>query len=266
MKKSFGIGVIAAIAVLMSAACVIPYWMPESGSYPPRHEFHRVVAMEPGGTISLENASGDIEIRGWDKNEVEISAEEDWGPTVGWQSRLYGRRATAFGVDVDVNENILKIKTRLSKQADTLRSVNYYLNVPRSVNLQDVRNKDGDIVIADLYGKVKVDLEKGDITIENFSGPLDLLLGEGSVEAELLDLRPEDDVKITVKEGPITLLLQPDVDVRLDATAAQGTISSDFDLGQTLPAKKVSARIGKTEAASMSLTALDGFIRLNKAK
>jgi len=266
MKKSIGIGSLAAIVVLMSAACLIPYFMPDSGSYPPRHEFRRVVAMEPGGTISLENASGDIEIRGWDKDEVEISAEEDWGSMYGWQSRLYGRGSTAFGVDIETSGNVLKIRSRLSTREDSLRSVHYFLNVPRSVNLQDVRNKDGDIVIADLYGKIKVDLEKGNISVENFSGSLDLFLGQGSVEAELLDLRPEDDVKITVKEGPITLALQPDIDVRLDATAAQGTISSDFDLGQALPAKKVSARIGKAEAASMSLTALDGYIRLNKAK
>lgn len=268
MKKTTIVGTIAAAAMLISSACLIPIYLPDSGGYPPRNEFHQVVALDPGGTISLESSNGDIEIRGWDKNEVEITADDDW-------SRPYGRRTWSTGwggasgpkIDVEKIENFVKIRSRVSGREDEIRAVHIYLNVPRSVNLRDVRGKVGDILIADLYGKVRADLEDGNIKIENFSGSLDLSLGSGTVEAEILDLRPDDDIRVTVREGPVTLFLQPEVNARIEASAANGTVTAEFDLGQTLPAKKVSGLIGaKTEATAVSVTALNGNIRLNKAK
>jgi hypothetical protein len=76
MKKRVNLGIFVAVAVLASAACLIPIYLPESGTYPPQNEFHRVIALDPGSTISIENAVGDIEIRGWDKNEAEITAQD----------------------------------------------------------------------------------------------------------------------------------------------------------------------------------------------
>jgi len=268
MKKTTVVGMIAAAAMLISSACLIPIYLPDSGDYPPRNEFHQVVALDPGGTISLDSSNGDIEIRGWDKNEVEITAEDDW-------SRAYSRRTWSTGwggvsgpkIEVDKIENFVKIRTRISGREDEIRSVHFYLNVPRSVNLRDIRGKVGDILIADLYGKVRADLEDGNIKIENFSGSLDLSLGSGTVETEILDLRPDDDIRITVREGPVTLFLQPEVNARIEASAINGTVTAEFDLGQPLPAKKVSGLIGaKTEAAAVSVTALNGNIRLNKVK
>jgi len=265
MKKETIFGILVVAGILASAACVIPLYLSEPNPYPQNQEFYRVIELDPAGTILIENSVGYIEVRGWDRNEVEITAQDEWG-------RMFGRRDWFYGwggssgpnVQVDKIENFVKIKTLISGKEDTLRPVRYYLNVPRSVNLKDIRNGQGDIRIADLYGSVRVELEEGDIKIENFSGSLDISLGKGVVEAELLDMRPDDDIKITVKEGPITLSLQPEVNARLDATAANGTITSDFDLGQALPAKKVKALIGKSEAAAISVTALNGIIRLRK--
>jgi DUF4097 and DUF4098 domain-containing protein YvlB len=132
------------------------------------------------------------------------------------------------------------------------------------VNLKDVRNELGDIRIVDIYGKVRVNLEEGIIKVENFSGSLDLSLVRGSVEAELLDVRKDDNVRITTREGDITLYLQPDVNVKIEAATGNGGISSDFDLGLPLPSKKVSARLGSLEEAVVSLSALIGNIRLKK--
>lgn len=266
MKKRVIFGIFVAVAVLASIACVIPIFLPESETYPPPNEFHRVIALDSGSTISIENAVGDIEIRGWDKNEAEITAGDEWGRTYGRRTWIYGRGSAGPEVEVDKIENFLKIKTRISGQEDAIRSVNYILNVPRSVNLKDVRTKQGNVKIADLYGDVHVDAEEGDITVENFSGSLDIFLESGAVEVELLDMRAGDDVKITVKEGPVTLFLQPEANVRLEATAVNGTISGDFDLGQPLPAKKVKAQIGKSDAATVSVAALNGIIRLTKSK
>ena len=37
-------------------------------------EFHRTVTLNANGRVSLENINGNVEITGWDKNEVQIEA------------------------------------------------------------------------------------------------------------------------------------------------------------------------------------------------
>jgi hypothetical protein len=268
MKKS-AFGFVIFCGILVASACVIPVYFPEPGDFPVRTgEFHRVVALAAEGTVSLENAAGDIDIRGWEKNEVEILAEEAWGWTFARRFWFLGSRRSGPKVDIDKIDNFLKIKTHALNRdiEEEAPAIHYTLNVPHSINLKDIRAKSGRIRIADLYGKVRVDLEEGDIKVENFSGSLDISLVRGSAEVELLDMRKEDDIKITVKRGDITLFLQPDVMAKIEASAANGTVSGDFDLGQPLPAKKVTAQIGKPEGTALSLTALSGNIRLKKIK
>jgi hypothetical protein len=108
-----------------------------------------------------------------------------------------------------------------------------------------------------------LDADEGEIKISNYSGSLDVRLGSGAVEAELLDLRPKDSVRIKVERGDIVLLLEPDVAAQLIADAPAGNIFSELELGQSLPAKKVSAKLGDGQA-SIELTAGEGDIRIRK--
>jgi len=257
-----------AFVIVLSAACIIPvFFDPESGTWTASLEkFHKVVSLGPGGALSLENTSGDVEIRGWDQEDVEITAEKDqpgdYQERRRW--RFYGQGEAKPHVEVEEFDRLIKIKAG-SEEDENARPVHFVINVPHSINLTDIRINRGQVHIADVYGTARVELDEGDITVENFSGSLDLTLVRGSAEAEVLDLRKDDEVKITTREGHITLSLQPEVSVRLEASAPNGEISSEFDLGQDLSAKKVSAEIGKAEAAA-HLTTLNGDIRLYKVR
>jgi Toastrack DUF4097 len=256
-----------AAILLLSAACIIPIMFdPESGTWTaPSLQFQKTISLAPGGTLSLENGNGDVEIRGWDQEEVEITAEEERGGFRGRRGWFYpGTRDEKPQVNVDQFDKLIKIKAG-STDEENARPIHFVLNVPHSINLNDIRVRRGQIHIADVFGSARLDLEEGNITVENFSGSLDMSLVRGSAEAEVLDLRKDDEIRITTKEGDITLSLQPDVNVRLEATASNGSIASEFDLGQKLPAKKISAQIGQPEAAA-SLTTLNGDIHLKKVK
>jgi len=266
MKKTMALGCVAAAAVLALGACIFPISWPDTEPSDGRFgAFTRIVALEPGGTLQLDNVLGDIEIRGWDKPEVEITAEEDWG--IPFRGRIWvpGRRIGTPDVEVETVDRVVKIRARLPEREQEIRSLHFSLNVPRSVNLDGIRAKEGDVTIADIYGKVRVEVERGRIQVENFSGSLDLTVGRGSVDAEVLDVRPDDVLKIVARNGDISLLLPGDAAVRVEA-AAGGAITSEFDLGRELPARKADGRIGAGEGAALTLSAPQGNIRLLKAK
>jgi hypothetical protein len=256
------------VAVVVSVSCVIPLminddpWWGRSAA-----TFRRVVPLEPGGSLLLENETGDVEIRGWERSEVEISAEEGWGrlSRPGFGLGSWGR-ASSPDIGVDKIENLVKIAVRTPGRVDIGRPIDFEINVPRSITIQNIGLKAGNLALADLFGKVKADVEDGDVRISNFSGSVDLLAGRGRVEVELLDLRAEDEVLLTVKEGDLTVYLQPDASVRIEASASNGEITSEFDLGTVPPAKKAAGAIGKAGGASLSLTAFRGDIHLKKTR
>jgi len=229
----------------------------------PRNAFHETLSLEPGGTVQIENTEGDIEIRGWVRAAVEITAEAEYSP-----SSRPGFYASAWNlprprIQVDRLEDFIKIKSPTIGKGESPAAIHYILNVPKSVNLKDIRNKLGDITIADVFGKIAVDLGEGSLRIENFSGSLDASVDLGGVEADLLDLREEDEIRIVVHRGDITIYLQPDADARLEASAPEGTVDSEFDLGQAMPVNKVSGVI-RTGKIPIILSALSGNIAVKK--
>jgi len=162
---------------------------------------------------------------------------------------------------VEATGDAVKVSFRNGQDEDASEDVDFSLRVPRSVDLRDVVSGEGEVRISDLFGRIVLDVRDGDVTVENFSGSLDAAVLSGSVRAEVLDLRAGDVIKIVVKEGDITLGLQEDVRIRIEAMAPEGEISSELDLGRQLPSSRLDARTAE-DGALISLKALEGDIRI----
>jgi len=267
MRKTSAIFIPVFVLVLFIPACVIPLIFVDDSGRATREIVHRTIPLEPAGTISVETGAGDIDIRGWERKEAEISAEDEWGRASGRGGWIWGESRQGLpDVVIDQIENFIKIKTRSSGREDVVRPVHYTLNVPRSVNLKDIRTGQGNVRVGDIFGRVRVDVDEGNVAVENYSGSLDVSVNRGSVEAEILDLRTEDEALITVRDGDVTLYLQPEAKVRFEISADHGDITSEFNLGQPLSAKRISARVGTGDGATLSITVLNGNVRLKKTK
>jgi hypothetical protein len=252
------------IIMLLSSACVIAVVDATSrGQYWPGGTFHKSLDLKPGGAVALENTAGDIEISGWKNDQVEISAERGRESPRSAGIYILDRRFSSPDVRVQSTGDTVRIRTTKSGYEDKRGVVDYVLRVPHSINLDSVRNSRGRIAVSDIYGRSFLEAEEGEIKIGNYSGSLDVRLGSGAVEAELLDLRPQDSVRIRVERGDIVLLLEPGVAAQLVADAPEGSVHSEFELGQALPAKKVTAQLGEGQA-SVELTALKGDIWIRK--
>ncbi|MBN2409376.1 MAG: hypothetical protein JXE07_06530 [Candidatus Aminicenantes bacterium] len=250
--------------LVSSTACVIAV-VERSGeghSWPVRGEYQETLDLEAGGAIILENSDGDIEISGWEEERVDITAyrRRDLPPSAG----LYfsGKRFALPDIRSQRTGDAVKIRTEAEDRKEGSR-VHYILKVPRSVRLERIVNGRGDILISDLYGRIVVAARKGRVAVENFSGTLDIQLESGGVEAELLDPRPEDSVRIKVGRGDIVVYLEPEIAARFSLEAPGGNISSEIDLNQPLPARAISTTTGEG-GISVELTALQGDVKIRK--
>jgi hypothetical protein len=260
-KRMLSVLILSAGLLLFSSCLVLDLpWYTEGGY---QAEYQKVVDLKPGGTIVLDNPAGDVEIRGWDRSEVEITARQEGGSSVRWGLFSGSSLRTQPRVSVETADNMVTIKSFASKDHDIQPVVHYEISVPESVNLKDIRIGKGSLTVGDVYGELAASIDDGDLVIENYSGSLDAQVGLGSVDAEVLDLRSEDHIKVTVRQGDINLSLERTAGAKLEAAAEAGEISSDFDLKSPLPMRKVTAPLGSGKAL-ITLKVLKGNIRLEK--
>lgn len=266
MKKGLipALYILPAFLLLSSCIVAVVNYSDKEG-VPPADEFRRSEPLAPGGTVSLENINGNIEIYGWEREEVLVTAEKTY-------PRPFGKKVQVFGwgyyplpkIDIDRFEDFIKIRTEGSKDRRSAE-VHYFLSVPQAINLKSITCVRGNILVTDVYGEAFLDLKEGDIEVGNFSGSLNVALERGKVRASLTDLRKEDEIRIQSQEGDITLFLQPEVKAIVEGSAPNGSIFSDFPAEEPLPAKKLRVQIGE-DGALLRLSALNGDIRINKIR
>lgn len=228
-------------------------------------DFYESLALSLGGTLSLEGIDGNIDISGWDREKVEVYAERRIplyaGRGVMWQP--IGRYLPK--IDIDQFEDFVKINTRPPKREENASTVDYFINVPRHIQLKDIIARRGDIFVSDLYGEVVIELEEGEIKVDNFSGSLHVSLGVGSVEASLMDLRSEDEIRISAEEGDIIVYLQEDVSAQMEASTLEGEVKNEFNPEEGPSANRISFHTGGEEAV-ISLSTSKGNISIKKYK
>lgn len=229
----------------------------------PMGEFHEVVPFISGGTLSLENFNGNIEIRGWEREEVEVYAKKMFRLPDRAKFYVYPKGDIVPQIEFDKFENFLKIRTMESSKENQERFVDFYIDVPHSINLRDIIAQKGDILVSDLYGDVYLDLTDGNVVIENYSGSLTASLVFGSVSASLYDLRKEDEIIITVSEGDITVFLEENVQAHIEASVPQGEVFSDFEIESLSETGKIELELGE-DGAFLSLTALNGDVEIKQ--
>jgi len=231
----------------------------------PMGEFHEVVPFMSGGTLSLENINGNIEIRGWEKEEVEVYAKKMFHLPDRAKFYVYPKRDIVPRIEFDKFENFLKIRTTETSKENQESIVDFYVDVPHSINLRDIIAQKGDILVSDLYGDVYVDLTDGNIVIENYSGSLTASVIFGSVSASLYDLRQEDKIIITVSEGDVTVFLEENAQAHLEASVPKGEVFSDFETEKSSESGKFELELGE-DGAFLSLTALNGDVKIRQIK
>ena len=262
MRASILRGCAAAGLALASAACIIVMDDPLGGESGVIREYHKIVPFDPNGELAVLHLDGDIEISGWERNEIEITAESESG---GRRSGIFVRAEGRPEFEIEGKAKELRIRTRWDGDERRVYPVRLFLNVPRAIALRAVRTGRGGVRIADLFGPARIQIQTGDLKVENYSGALQATLDRGSVQAEILDIRKDDAISILTRTGDIALFLEPAAAVKLEARAGVD-IASEFDLKTPAGAKSAAASLGPEPRASLSLQAPAGRIQIKKTR
>lgn len=216
-------------------------------------EVNRTVTVEPGSGLVVINRDGGVSVSLREGETVAVRAVK---------RSVYGE-GELDKVRIEVTEgDPLKVET-VHDGVNPRVSVDYTIEVPPSVLLQRAESSNGGIDLAGvrvngtdlrtsngpirirgapggditaatsngpievrgLEGYVTARTSNGGVTVEDSGGVLELQTSNGPISADIPAVR--GDTAITTSNGPITLRLARDLDVRVVATTSNGRIATD---------------------------------------
>ncbi len=175
------------------------------------------------GRVSLDNVNGNVEITGWDRNEVQIDAVK----TARDQQKLDEAR-----IDVNASSDSVEIKTHYPEghTNNNPASVRYQLHVPQNARLDRINLVNGSLTVQKVIGEVSANLTNGKLRVDDLAGRAELSTVNGGIEATYASLNKVREIKLKSVNGPIELGLPNSPNAEVKASTVSGGIRSDFPL------------------------------------
>ena len=179
------------------------------------------------GKLSVSITAGDINIRGL-PNHKGITAHSNNGQLEVIQNgddvRIVASSQIADPTEIGWLNTVLKTIGRNLP-------VNLEITVPSDFKLLEIAALAGDVDVTGVTGRVKVNLQAGDLTL-NDAGSFEINAKAGDVK--ISTTLTEGDSRVTALAGSIKLKLQPGSSVALKASTVAGDVSAKgFILTQT---------------------------------
>jgi DUF4097 and DUF4098 domain-containing protein YvlB len=196
-----------------------------------RYEYQKIIKVEPGLEISVNNPSGTVTLMTNPDNKLRIDAVKNIYAESQEEAEFVADHVQVSATDVDghftIEPRFLKIQHRspsfwqklLGKGSETSHgSVDFVISVPADCNV-DINNPQGDIDVSGLRGSVKVVGEAGNIGVRDILGNATIATSSGSVTVKDI----EGKVYIKANGSDLTFFsLNGDLEIRNSSGKAAG--------------------------------------------
>lgn len=214
-----------------------------------RDEVKKSFVVSEGAEFRLSNVNGEVDVQGWDKNEIQVVAII--------QAKDQDARDR---IEVDMKENSrgVSVETQYKKSSwgnNSGGSVNYQVKLPHGTKLSEVESVNGSIVIEDVSGEMKLTTVNGSIDASGLTKDSEVTSVNGGIEVKYAGIADSlRNISVETVNGRVKLVLPKAIGADIEVETMHGSIRNDFGL----EAKK-NAFIGR----SLEGTIGDGRVRIN---
>jgi len=291
---------VGALAVLLAGSGCIDLASADFGKYTEREEKRFSTSGTP--ELSLSTFDGSIEIRSWDKPEVEVIIEKratskEAAAAIEVHTEQNGNQVTVdvktqkrnggFGIHFNSSRSAKLIVTTPATSNVTARSGDGSIDVDHLSGRLELRTGDGSIRGRNLGGQVRAHTGDGSIKLEGVNGALDVDTGDGSVDVagKMTSVRArtgdgsmaihaspgsntDADWDISSGDGSVVLELPDGFSGELDAHTGDGGIRMNditvSNVSGTISRNNVRGRLG-SGGRNVRVRTGDGSITLKKS-
>lgn len=225
-------------------------------------KFDQTYPLTADGVVSLENINGDVEIVGWEKNEVSLEAVKRAKSDEGLQQ---------IEILVDREPSRLSIKTKYPKGKwgffwfggnNGRAEVRYKLMVPAGASLKKIDTVNSDITVRGVRGAMDLDTVNGTIEASGLTanGRFDTV--NGSITIDYDSLPEGTKVLLDSVNGSCRIKLPKDASFNLEADNVNGRVSCDLPITLEKTGRHhLRGKVGNG-GASVRLDSVNGSLRV----
>lgn len=230
--------------------------------------FDRTVPLPAGGSFSISNVNGSIDIVGWDRDEVQISARKITdGPVESLRQVV---------ISLDLSPDSVSVSTRYPESSGVEVNVEFRVRVPARVRLASVSTVNGSVMVHDVSGAGLLATVNGNVLLSRGAGLFSARATNGNVALELLSLQgglppergsarhaPRRTFSAQTINGNVLVALPAGTGAELEARTQNGDFSSDLPLlaHSSAAGRSIRGRIG-SGGPLLQLHTVNGSIRL----
>ena len=240
--------------------------------------FKKNITVENASRLSLDNRNGNIEVRSWDQNEVEIIAyKKVRANDRETAQRLMEELKISITETNDEIEVITEYPDRRNKNkggffnwlmggsGNIQYSVSYQIRVPEKFDL-DVGSTNGRLEVLDCIGRLRLETTNGKIIADDVSGSVRCKTTNGSINVSMLRVDEEDEMSFSSTNGSIKLYLPENINAEIRARTTNGSISCDLPITEKYGRSKKKLEAVINDGGMMIyLKTTNGSIRIHES-
>jgi DUF4097 and DUF4098 domain-containing protein YvlB len=224
-----------------------------------REEFHRTYPLNTDGVFALSNVNGEVHVRGWDQNSVQVDAVK----TADDKEYLQETR-----IEVSASSSSITIDTKYPEHMHNRRSatVDYTISIPKGARVRKLDLVNGTLTIEGVRGDITASTVNGRLSVDGSASDLHLNSVNGQITAAVAQLGKY--AKLSCVNGQLTLTVPSDVNVSVKGTTVNGNISTDFGMqvehAKYGPGTSLNGQLGDG-SSRLELSTVNGGIHLLRA-
>lgn len=230
--------------------------------------------VSPSSVLAVYNIDGFIKVESYDGNKVLIEVEKTIS---GKTNEIVEEGKQEFKLDFEQKADSLIAYTiepfdsRPNRNRDRWNkneyrkiqyryNLNYTIKVPKSMNLVVSTINNGDILITDVSGFMKVNNINGKITVKNAQKANDIRTINGDVNINYTAL-PPDSAQYYTLNGNLNIIYPTNFSADCEFKTFQGDFYTDFEDVEKLPAR-VTKTISETDKGTTHKLSKGSIIRI----
>jgi hypothetical protein len=218
--------------------------------------FEHVYPLPAGGSFLLKNVNGNVQVDGWDRDEVEVRAVKT--------AKNDQRDLEQVKIDVESQPGQVTVHTRYPKGEGVEVAVEYHIHVPYRALLDNVETVNGCVLVRGVDGGGELRSVNGDVEVLDSSGRFSAKTTNGNLHFELRKVLDGAPMNLETVNGSVVLGLPSNARANLKVLHMNGDFYSELPVTSALASPAVRAFRAKlgVGGGEISLRTINGGIRL----
>lgn len=219
-------------------------------------DLHKSYNVPPGGSVRIQNISGDIKITGYNGGAIMVDAI------------VNGRDRELLTIEDLSTPNSLELRVKYPERGNTNASVNFEIRVPSSVqyNFERINSVSGGIEVSDARGSFHLNSVSGGITATNVTGIVNAKTVSGSIEVDIQRLEGAGDMQFNSVSGGVAVALPGNLGASIDLSTLSGALTTNFPIQvqekEYGPGRSAHGTVGGRADFNLRLNSVSGKISL----